>query len=440
MSTKPSVFVDGDQTTLIMAAYLNDLRTLCYELAGDGTNAPATAAAVRANLSAAESGVNADITALNSVISLASGVVLAGAPAAVDSSLKVPTTGWTRTELTREGAVIRNVAFSTVLSGSDLLVTLTDLTGSALSSTNPGLITFRSSDAVEGNSTRISVQAPLTVIIPAGATLGMVAGYNRFWVLAFTDGAEASLGVINCVSNDGAGAISVARLPATGSLQVPNIAGPTQISTAADSALVYYSQESLAAQRPYVVLGCVDVYVVTPGTWTTAAIEGVMSNPDFRPGDVIFAGHRQTGSVLTTNGTTEAIPDDTSIPQKTEGMAITGLSGFSNLDQMWMRPCILNMRASAHVAIATAADTITLSLCGATSDALAATQEYKATTGKVSRMEVNYTGISGGIGATLSVRVGPNTAANVVTVNGAAGATKLGGVMRAELEVELLSA
>jgi hypothetical protein len=55
-------------------------------------------------------------------------------------------------------------------------------------------------------------------------------------------------------------------------------------------------------------------------------------------------------------------------------------------------------------------------------------------------MEVNYTGVSGGTGNTLSVRVGPNTAANVVTVNGAAGATKLGGVMRAELDIELLSA
>ena len=76
MGTKPGVFVDGSQSTLIMASYLNDLRTLCYELAGDGTNAPVTAAEVRANLSAAKSGVNIDIT------SLASGLVLAGAPAA----------------------------------------------------------------------------------------------------------------------------------------------------------------------------------------------------------------------------------------------------------------------------------------------------------------------------------------------------------------------
>ena len=52
MGTKPGVFVDGSQSTLIMASYLNDLRTLCYELAGDGTNAPATKAAVRSNLGA----------------------------------------------------------------------------------------------------------------------------------------------------------------------------------------------------------------------------------------------------------------------------------------------------------------------------------------------------------------------------------------------------
>jgi len=52
MGTKPGVFVDGSQSTLIMASYLNDLRTLCYELAGDGTNAPATKAAVRNNLGA----------------------------------------------------------------------------------------------------------------------------------------------------------------------------------------------------------------------------------------------------------------------------------------------------------------------------------------------------------------------------------------------------
>ena len=52
MGTKPGVFVDGSQSTLIMASYLNDLRTLCYELAGDGTNAPATKAAARSNLGA----------------------------------------------------------------------------------------------------------------------------------------------------------------------------------------------------------------------------------------------------------------------------------------------------------------------------------------------------------------------------------------------------
>lgn len=52
MGTKPGVFVDGSQSTLILASYLNDLRTLCYELAGDGTNAPATKAAVRSNLGA----------------------------------------------------------------------------------------------------------------------------------------------------------------------------------------------------------------------------------------------------------------------------------------------------------------------------------------------------------------------------------------------------
>lgn len=58
MGTKPSVFVDGSQSTLIMASYLNDLRTLCYELAGDGTNAPSTAAQVRTNLGATALGTS----------------------------------------------------------------------------------------------------------------------------------------------------------------------------------------------------------------------------------------------------------------------------------------------------------------------------------------------------------------------------------------------
>lgn len=54
-----------DNTTVIVSAWLNDINDLCYEILGNGTSTPTTAAALRTNISAAVLGANSDITSLS---------------------------------------------------------------------------------------------------------------------------------------------------------------------------------------------------------------------------------------------------------------------------------------------------------------------------------------------------------------------------------------
>lgn len=53
-----------DNSTIIVAAFMNDVNDVVYEIIGDGVNIPTTAAQARTNLSAAKSGANTDITSL----------------------------------------------------------------------------------------------------------------------------------------------------------------------------------------------------------------------------------------------------------------------------------------------------------------------------------------------------------------------------------------
>ena len=436
MSTKPSVFVDGDQSTLVMAAYLNDLRTLCYELAGDGTNAPVTAAEVRANLSAAKSGVNTDIT------SLASGLVLAGSPASMDSSLKVPTTAWAQTEFgnTRFKGCLHNVQLAASVAGNALTITLRGMGGAApaLSASNLGIVGF---PAQQHTSTRpgvFTLANNLVLTIPSGATLGTEAGVAaRLWVLLVEEGVDGvSLAVQNCWVPVGTSGylVSVGQASAAATALADMRTDVTAIDTSADSAGVVYG--TAGTLKPFMVVGCIDVTQATPGVWA-ALPDRVETNPAFLPGQQRAVFNLVDGSLETT--ASEVIPDDTSIPQVTEGK-------------------VSSLAAHAYAYPGCAPDLveveITLNLSTAAAALLMASL-YRSTDAGNVRAAARAT-LSTGSG-TVQVRLtllekrnslahliyyvnyGASTAV-VVTLNGAAGAQKLGGVLHSSLRVRSISA
>ena len=419
MGTKPGVFVDGSQSTLIMASYLNDLRALCYELAGDGTNAPATAAAVRTNLEVAKSGVNTDIT------SLASGLVLAGAPSARDSSLQIATTGWAQNELAynREGTLLGNVGLSASVAANALTVALTTADGSTPSTTNPVLIGFRNQTATVGRQEILAVTGAVSLTIPSGATLGCLSGeYHRIWIGAINYGGTVELFVFNAYGDSlawsDAGILPPRSYISTtlGSKFYSTVA----MSTSSDGSGVPYS----AAARtnvPWTILGCLDITEATAGTWATAPIL-LQVNPPFRYGDTASCVFGSTGAVATTTST---ITDDDLVSCATGDAAPFPLVTLQ--EHGFGYPNFVLIEGYANVAVSTAAHVyLACALNGAAATPHGISREYLATAAQIYGIQVAGVARKNTNGTfTETLLVG--TSAGTLTINGIAGARKKGG-------------
>lgn len=439
MSTKPSLFVDGDQTTLIMAEYLNDLRTLCYELAGDGTNAPSTVAQARANLAAAKTGVNTDIT------SLASGLVLAGAPALDDSSLKVATTGWAQVNLaqTREGGSVGNIQLFAETVGNSLRISLVDPAGAALSATNPGLIGFISDYGSSDQLSFETITSPLLLTVPAGATLGMVSGAPaRLWVLAIKNAAgDVALAVQNCVAtygssgNEGGYILSVGQASPSATASSYEMTSTTAISGSATGNAVYAA--NVYSNRAFTVIGCIDITCPTAGTWTGVSPSSYRTNPPFRPGEqradfqLILGGEEHSAS--------EVIPDDTSIPQTSEGFAsglVPHAYAYPGCAPDWVE-------VTVRLGLSTAAAALVMASLHRATDSgnvrAAARASQPAASGTVWTELTLFEPRNTLSHIIYTVRYGASTAV-VVTLNGAAAAGKLGGSMNSRVRVRSISA
>ena len=427
MGTKPGVFVDGSQSTLIMASYLNDLRTLCYELAGDGTNAPVTAAEVRANLSAAKSGVNTDIA------SLASGLVLAGAPAAVDSSLKVPTTGWVQGELAynREGTLLGNVGLTASVAANALTISLTTADGSTPSSTNPVQLGFRQQTATVGLQDIVQVTGAVSITIPSGATLGCVSGeYHRIWIGALNYGGTVELFVFNAYGDS-------ISWPSTGILLPRSSISSTlgskfystvALNTSSDNSGTPYSTNA-RTNVPWTILGCLDITEATAGTWASAPVL-LQVNPPFRFGDIASCVFGSTGAVATT---TSSIADDDSVSCSTADS-----SPFPTVtlqEHGFGYPNLVLVEGYANIAVSSAAHVY---LCCAKNGGLATphgiSREYLATVSQIYGIQVAGAARKN-TNATFSEVLGIGTSAGTLTVNGIAGARKKGGSLLSWLRV-----
>lgn len=433
MSTKPSLFVNGDQTTLIMASYLNDLRTLCYELAGDGTNAPATAAEVRTNLELAKSGVNTDITSLDAP-------VLATRPSDLVASDYIPDTTWVANYVNgiynSMANIVRGVGFKVEVAANACTVTLTHLTDTNDTSSLPGFLGYtRTYDDTKGTAYPLIPQSlgPYSITIPNGATLGMSSGTPaRIWVVligkSISPSNDFDIGVVNCTSSGQVLSI----LGATGTANLTEKCDVTTIGTGSDSAGVVYSNVTKAG-IPFVVLGCFDIQEATAGVWATAPT-AVHLNPQFRPGQILESYRNYSGAVAT--GTTQFVDDD-NVPAVTAGTALSLFNGNLPSNVSANGPNRKRISVMLNVAVTVGADSIMASLVDLTDNVtLACARIYDPTASQIHQIHLAAECLAS---HSVEIRFGP-IGAHTVTVNGMAGARKHGGALQSFARVDLISA
>lgn len=172
----------------------------------------------------------------------------------------------------------------------------------------PAIVDFRASSLGSGTVTRLNVVSQLSLVIPAGATLGTTSLIqNRIAVLALNNAGVVQLGVIN--------------LATSVNLDETTLVNATAITSGSNSANVIYSSSALAGV-PFRVLGFVESTQAVAGTWATtpSEIQG-------QGGQAIFGIPKMTlaSPQATTAGTSI---DFTGIPNGMKRVTLT-LNGVS---------------------------------------------------------------------------------------------------------------
>jgi hypothetical protein len=156
----------------------------------------------------------------------------------------------------------------------------------------------------------------LTVTASSGSTLGTTNGVaSRIWVVAMQNSGTPELAIINTWNGT-----DIYEILPTDSISTTAEGG----AGAADSAHVWYSTTSRSNQA-IAVVGYVESTQATAGTWITAPslVQDHGANVPL-PGQVIQTRRKSFAGSTTSYGSATT-PVDASIPQNTEGNAITDL-------------------------------------------------------------------------------------------------------------------
>lgn len=128
---------------------------------------------------------------------------------------------------------------------------------------NPTSLDFRANALSSGTVNTRSVAAAVSLVVPAGATLGTISGQSARLVLLAID-------------NAGTVELAVANLSGGVNLDETTLISTTAISAAATSASTIYSATA-RANVPFRVVGFIDITEAAAGTWATAptTIQGI---------------------------------------------------------------------------------------------------------------------------------------------------------------------
>lgn len=155
---------------------------------------------------------------------------------------------------------------------------------------NPTVLDFRSATLTDGTVNTRNIAAPISLVVPSGATLGTVnATQARLVLLAIDNAGTVELAVVNLAGGN--------------NLDETTLISTTAISAAATANNVIYSTTA-RTNVPFRVVGFIDITEATAGTWATAptTIQG-------EGGQALAAlqsiGYGQTWQAVTrTSGTT----------------------------------------------------------------------------------------------------------------------------------------
>jgi hypothetical protein len=259
-----------------------------------------------------------------------------------------------------------------------------------------------------------AITAALSLTIPNGNTLGTVSNLPaRVWVLLFNDSGTLRLAVTRRF--DGSVIYPLVDFGwATATSEADVGAGNM------DSAGIIYASTAVLSS-PYRVIGYFQLgSSFTAGQWDFALGNKVLAGSGTpMPGDVLQTKTRIDKTVTT--GTT-TIPFDDTIPQSTEGVEVVNATGVSPQDTV----NAAELEISANVAYSVAAN-LTLSVFSdATPNALASSFGYVPAADAPLDMYLKH--IKSIESGSFSWRIGGSTA-GTLTVNGVAGARKLGATL-----------
>jgi hypothetical protein len=145
-----------------------------------------------------------------------------------------------------------NIAYSATAASNALTITVIGNNDSALSSTNPAQIAFRSTTLTTGTATVRTMTAPVSVVIPDGATLGFIASEACY---------------INLYLIDNAGTVELAVTKSA--LNTNSLTTTTAISASSDSATGIYSTSARTSVACRYIGRILLTTGATPGQWST---------------------------------------------------------------------------------------------------------------------------------------------------------------------------
>lgn len=210
-----------------------------------------------------------------------------------------------------------NAKLSVTVSASAAIINIFNVNGSVPTTAEPAYLVFRTTAETDGGFIVVTVSSSLSLVVPAGATIGATSGSAfRLWVVGQINAGAPQLGVINTVTDK-----SITPLRPFLNLAVASLA----MTTASDSAGIIYANTAVAG--PINILGnfTYESGLAAAGEYTASPTSVVLVKVGTPlPGDLVNQFGTQSG--VATGGNTR-IPFDNTIPQSAEGTQFLTAAG-----------------------------------------------------------------------------------------------------------------
>lgn len=343
--------------------------------------------------------------------------------AAVDAD-KAEIRAWAGTVETALNALLSNsvlingkIVAST--SANVLTIAIKTMTGNDPSSSDPVYVVFRDDSLPSGIQDVITIQAALSLIVPATATLGAENNVsNRFWLVIINDSGTPRIGITNLYT-----AGQFYALEEYGVIDAVDPVG--------NSAGVVYANADVSA-KPFRILGFLsyETALATAGVWAADPdVVALWSSAMKLPGARVQL--LRSVSAATASGTT-TIPHDNTIPQQ----STEGVEFLTQAIVPKSKANILKIRASLMISTTALGHMTTALFQDAIENAIAARSQHIATNNTVASITFEFTMVAGQItSTTFKIKAG-GSAAGTFRLNGVSGAQIFNGVGFSLLEVE----